>query len=120
MRIPRIYEPVALQVGQTLALSEDGANHIGRVLRMQPGQQLELFNGDGNQYPATIASVGKKSVEVTIDSCDTRSVESPLAIHLGQVISRGDKMDFTIQKSVELGVTCITRSSPSAAASSCR
>ncbi len=44
----------------------------------------------------------------TIDRCDTRSVESPLAIHLGQVISRGDKMDFTIQKSVELGVTCIT------------
>ncbi|MEI4979421.1 16S rRNA (uracil(1498)-N(3))-methyltransferase [Aeromonas caviae] len=108
MRIPRIYEPAGLQVGQTLALSEDGANHIGRVLRMQPGQQLELFNGDGHQYPATITSVGKKSVEVTIDSCETRSVESPLAIHLGQVISRGDKMDFTIQKSVELGVTCIT------------
>ena len=100
MRIPRIYEAATLQVGQTLALSEDGANHIGRVLRMQPGQQLELFNGDGNQYPATIANVGKKSVEVTIDSCETRSVESPLAIHLGQVISRGDKMDFTIQKSV--------------------
>jgi len=108
MRIPRIYEPATLQVGQTIALSEDGANHIGRVLRMQPGQQLELFNGDGNQYPATIASVGKKSVEVTIDRCDAQSVESPLAIHLGQVISRGDKMDFTIQKSVELGVTCIT------------
>ena len=108
MRIPRIYEPASLQVGQTLALSEDGANHIGRVLRMQPGQQLELFNGDGNQYAATITGVGKKSVEVRIDSCEARSVESPFAIHLGQVISRGDKMDFTIQKSVELGVTCIT------------
>ena len=56
MRIPRIYEPASLQVGQTLALSEDGANHIGRVLRMQPGQQLELFNGDGHQYTATITS----------------------------------------------------------------
>ena len=108
MRIPRIYEPAALQVGQTLALSEDGANHIGRVLRMQPGQQLELFNGDGNQYAATITGVGKKSVDVRIDSCEASSVESPFAIHLGQVISRGDKMDFTIQKSVELGVTCIT------------
>ena len=78
------------------------------VLRMQPGQQLELFNGDGNQYAATITAVGKKSVDVHIDSCEARSVESPFAIHLGQVISRGDKMDFTIQKSVELGVTCIT------------
>lgn len=77
MRIPRIYEAATLQVGQTLALSEDGANHIGRVLRMQPGQQLELFNGDGNQYAATITLVGKKSVEVTIDSCEQRSVESP-------------------------------------------
>ena len=100
MRIPRIYEPAALQVGQTLALSEDGANHIGRVLRMQPGQQLELFNGDGNQYAATITAVGKKSVDVHIDSCEARSVESPFAIHLCQVISRGDKMDFTIQNSV--------------------
>ena len=59
MRIPRIYEAATLQVGLTLALSEDGANHIGRVLRMQPGQQLELFNGDGNQYAATITLVGK-------------------------------------------------------------
>src|SRR5690606_15959184 len=108
MRIPRIYEAATLQVGQTLALSEDGANHIGRVLRMQPGQQLELFNGDGNQYAATITLVGQKSVEVAIDSCEQRSVDAPFAIHLGQVISRGDKMDFTIQKSVELGVTCIT------------
>jgi 16S rRNA (uracil1498-N3)-methyltransferase len=108
MRIPRIYEPAALQVGQTLALSEDGANHIGRVLRMQAGQAIELFNGDGQQYHALITSVGKKSLEVSIESAEARSVESPLAIHLGQVISRGDKMDFTIQKSVELGVTCIT------------
>jgi 16S rRNA (uracil1498-N3)-methyltransferase len=108
MRIPRIYEPMPLGVGQTLALSEDGANHIGRVLRMQAGQTLELFNGDGQQYQTLITHVGKKSVEVNIESAQTVSVESPLAIHLGQVISRGDKMDFTIQKSVELGVTCIT------------
>ena len=112
MRIPRIYEPAGLQVARPSPLSEDGANHIGRVLRMQPGQQLELFNGDGNQYPATITNVGKKSV-----GGDHRQLRDLLggvllAIHLGQVISRGDKMDFTIQKSRGAGVTCITPSSP--------
>lgn len=108
MRIPRIYQPSPLVVGQTLMLSEDGANHIGRVLRMQSGQELALFNGDGHQYLATLRQVGKKNVEVQVTEQQARSLESPLALHLGQVISRGDKMDFTIQKSVELGVSCIT------------
>ncbi|MGL5948033.1 MAG: 16S rRNA (uracil(1498)-N(3))-methyltransferase [Aeromonas sp.] len=108
MRIPRIYEPQALSVGQTLALSDDGANHIGRVLRMQAGHALELFNGDGQHYAATIAEVSKKALTVTITAASQHNVESPLSIHLGQVISRGDKMDFTLQKAVELGVSVIT------------
>ena len=108
MRIPRIYEPTPLGSGQTLALSEDGANHVGRVLRMQTGQELMLFNGQGGQYPATILEVGKKQVQVQLAELDPSEVESPLHIHLGQVISRGDKMEFTIQKSVELGVNTIT------------
>lgn len=108
MRVPRIYEPGPLSSHALLDLSEDGANHIGRVLRMQAGQELMLFDGRGGQYPATIQAVGKKQVTVQLAELDPVEVESPLAIHFGQVISRGDKMEFTIQKSVELGVTVIT------------
>ena len=108
MRVPRIYEPGPLSSHALLDLSEDGANHIGRVLRMQAGQELVLFDGRGGQYPATIQAVGKKQVQVQLGKLDPVEVESPLAIHFGQVISRGDKMEFTIQKSVELGVTVIT------------
>ncbi|MED5523480.1 MAG: 16S rRNA (uracil(1498)-N(3))-methyltransferase [Pseudomonadota bacterium] len=108
MRNPRIYEPQPLSQGQTLALSEDGANHVGRVLRMQPGQELRLFNGDGNDYHAIITEAGKRQVQVTITGAEALANESPLRIHLGQVISRGDRMEFVIQKAVELGVSEIT------------
>ncbi|MBV2127741.1 16S rRNA (uracil(1498)-N(3))-methyltransferase [Arsukibacterium indicum] len=108
MRIPRIYTPQALTLHQNLALDDDAANHVGRVLRMQQQQVLQLFNGDGNNYAATITEVTKKQVMVTITAVEANPVESPLQIHLGQAISRGDRMDFAIQKAVELGVTEIT------------
>ncbi len=108
MRVPRIYQNSPLNVGSVIALDEDAANHVGRVLRMAPEQEICLFNGQGGQYQATITESGKKHVTVRIDSFTEQNVESPLSIHLGQVISRGDKMEFTIQKSVELGVNMIT------------
>jgi 16S rRNA (uracil1498-N3)-methyltransferase len=108
MRVPRIYHPEPLQAGQTLALCTDAANHVGRVLRMQAGDALLVFNGQGGHYPASIASVSKKEVTVTLNVPLFQDNESPLDIHLGQVISRGDRMDFTLQKSVELGVRTIT------------
>lgn len=108
MRVPRIYQPSPLSAQTQVMLDEDGAAHVGRVLRMGPGEQICLFNGDGNNYLAEIVSAGKKSVEVQVLSCEANDSESPLNLHLGQVISRGDRMDFTIQKSVELGVNTIT------------
>lgn len=108
MRHPRIFEPSDLTVNSTIELSPDGANHVGRVLRMTEGQSLTLFNGQGGQYEAKIVQAGKKSVSVHIEEFQDVDSESPLKIHLGQVISRGEKMEFTIQKSVELGVTAIT------------
>ena len=108
MRHPRIFEPNELIVNTSMELSVDGAGHVGRVLRMTVGDQLTLFNGKGGQYQATIEQAGKKNVIVHIDMFEDVNSESPLQIHLGQAISRGDKMDFTIQKSVELGVTTIT------------
>ena len=89
-------------------LSDDAANHVGRVMRMQAGQEVLLFDGSNAEFPAVITNASKKSVEVEIQSRNENSVESPLDIHLGQVVSRGEKMEFTIQKSVELGVNTIT------------
>ncbi|AMG30168.1 16S rRNA (uracil(1498)-N(3))-methyltransferase [Grimontia hollisae] len=108
MRIPRIFHPEPLPDTGRVALSDDAANHVGRVLRMQAGQEVLLFDGSGAEFPAVIAESGKKSVTVDVAERVERSIESPLDLHLGQVISRGDKMEFTIQKSVELGVNVIT------------
>jgi 16S rRNA (uracil1498-N3)-methyltransferase len=108
MRIPRIYHPTPLQPSGIIALNDDAAGHIGRVLRMQVGQEVLLFDGSGAEFPAEITEVSKKNVLVNVLKRVENSCESPLNLHLGQVISRGDKMEFTIQKSVELGVNTIT------------
>jgi 16S rRNA (uracil1498-N3)-methyltransferase len=108
MRVPRIFTPQALTVNSILQLDDEAANHVGRVLRMQPNQPLQLFNGDGKNYAATITEISKKQVSVTVSDATINPVESPVSIHLGQAISRGDRMDFAIQKAVELGVTEIT------------
>ncbi|WP_428774092.1 16S rRNA (uracil(1498)-N(3))-methyltransferase [Vibrio sp.] len=108
MRIPRIYHPTPIEQLGEMALSDEAAGHVGRVLRMHAGQALILFDGSGAEFSATISQVSKKHVEVELTERHQRSCESPLDLHLGQVISRGDKMEFTIQKSVELGVNTIT------------
>lgn len=108
MRIPRIYHPQPL-INQTQCyLTEEASNHVGRVLRMQVGEQLELFDGSNHIYPAVIKQITKKQIEVSLAKGQLFDRESPLALHLGQVISRGERMEFTIQKSVELGVKLIT------------
>ncbi|MEN5018038.1 16S rRNA (uracil(1498)-N(3))-methyltransferase [Erwinia sp. Eh17-17] len=108
MRIPRIYHPEPLENGSETSLSDEAANHVGRVLRMVPGQTLELFDGTNLTFSAEIIQADKKNVRVRITSSRADSRESPLHLHLGQVMSRGEKMEFTIQKAVELGVNIIT------------
>lgn len=108
MRIPRIYHPEPVTAGSQIALCDDAANHVGRVLRMGAGQAIELFDGSNQVFEAEIIQADKKSVRVNVLSASTDNRESPLHIHLGQVMSRGEKMEFTIQKSIELGVSLIT------------
>lgn len=108
MRIPRIYHPESLENQTQCRLSDDAANHVGRVLRMSEGEQIELFDGSNHIYPARITEAGKKIVKAEILGREFVDKESNLKIHLGQVISRGDRMEFTVQKSVELGVNVIT------------
>lgn len=105
----RIYQDSEFILNETLRLSDDAFGHIVRVLRLVDGDMLALFNGDeAYQYIARLVDVKKKHASVEIISQEAVSNESPLNIHLGQGISRGDRMDFTLQKSVELGVNKIT------------
>jgi 16S rRNA (uracil1498-N3)-methyltransferase len=104
----RIYQPGAYQPGQLLELSPEASLHVGVVLRMKPGGLLTLFCGNNWEFSATIEEVKKKQVVVRIDAAIAISRESPLTIHLAQAISKGDRMDFVMQKATELGVTSIT------------
>ncbi|RCU45657.1 16S rRNA (uracil(1498)-N(3))-methyltransferase [Corallincola holothuriorum] len=108
MRNIRLFHPEPLTSPSTVELSSDAAGHVARVLRMRLGDPVTLFNGDGHEYQGTLSDVGKRNVSVQIQQAQPADRESPLAIHLGQGISRGEKMDITIQKSVELGVREIT------------
>lgn len=107
MRIPRIYTDSPLSEGASAELDDNAAQHVGRVLRMQPGHELLLFNGDGNDYPAAITDASKKRVQVTVGPPEPNATESALKIVLGQALSKGDRMDYAIQKAVEMGVTRI-------------
>ncbi len=107
MRIPRIYTPQPLAVGTLSELEGSAANHVGRVLRMGPGQTLTLFNGEGAEFRATIHTIERRAVTVTIEEELNVDLESPLSIELGIGISRGDRMDWVLQKVTELGVARI-------------
>lgn len=108
MRIPRIYLPATLANGQTLDLTEYAFQHSIKVLRLKQGAKLILFDGLGNEFSASIDEINKKSASVIINESISSKTESDLAIHLGIGISKGERMDYAIQKAVELGVEEIT------------
>ena len=108
MQIPRIFHPDLLATDSKVTLTPDATNHVANVLRLKEEHPIVLFNGDGNEYSAHIALAKKREVVAMVDAKLSLSVESPLPIHLGQGISKGDRMDLVIQKSVELGVQEIT------------
>lgn len=89
MRIPRIFTDSPLAISSQCRLDDNAANHVGRVLRMQPGQELQLFNGDGHDYHATITEAGKKHVQVEVTGAIENQTESPLRIVLAQTLSKG-------------------------------
>ena len=108
MRNPRIYFPQPMNAGAMVELTDSAANHVGKVLRMKPQEPLILFDGEGSAYQGSIESISKKNVMVMIEHRIEAAVESPLSIHLGQSLSRGERMDYAIQKATEMGVTDIT------------
>ncbi len=105
MRIPRFYVDMPLQSGDEIELPQDVANHCARVLRLKPDAPLILFNGQGGEYAASLAKVEKRCVTALIDKHQAREVESPLEVVIAQGVSKGERMDYTIQKVVELGAS---------------
>ena len=103
----RFYNPENLTIGATVRLSDNAAAHATRVLRLEISDCIVLFNGDGNDYTCAITSIKKNEVLVIVKTFVKITNESPLNITLLQGISSGDRMDYTIQKAVELGVTTI-------------
>jgi 16S rRNA (uracil1498-N3)-methyltransferase len=108
MRISRFYTPLPLRVDDEIELDTQLSHYINNVLRLKQADPIILFNGDGNEYTAEVLSITKKQVIAIINSQLSMRSESPLHIHLAQGVSKGDRMDFALQKSVELGVTEIT------------
>ena len=108
MRIPRIYLPDAESGGQALPLPEGPFQHLVRVLRMGEGSTIEAFNGRGGRFAAHLMDVGKRQASVILTESLTALPESPLHTHLGLVMSKGDRMDYALQKATELGVSTIT------------
>lgn len=108
MRIPRVYLDQSLSVTEQLSLNETASHYLAKVLRMGPGRELILFNGTGGEYLAEIIETGKKSVSVDIKSFSADNRESSLSIELAIGISRGERMDWVLQKATELGVSKIT------------
>lgn len=104
MRVPRIYQSMPLKVGESIKLDAQAVTHVVRVLRLKQGDQVTVFNGDGGEYSGVISEVTKRDVEINLLQHQTPGNESPLYIGLIQGVSRGERMDYTLQKAVELGV----------------
>ena len=100
----RAFVDAPLAPGLRLALPDEVAAHIVRVLRLQPGDGCVLLNGDGHHYDARLLSAGKRGAEAEVVAARAVDAESPLRIVLLQGIARGEKMDLVLQKATELGV----------------
>ena len=107
MHIPRLYLPQPLVPGETLVLNDQAAHHVKQVLRLGPGAAIRVFDGDGSEHHASLLVVQRTGVTVEIGAAYTADSESSLHIVLAQGIPRGDRMDFILQKAVELGVSSI-------------
>ncbi|MGE8497351.1 MAG: 16S rRNA (uracil(1498)-N(3))-methyltransferase [Pseudomonas sp.] len=107
MRLSRFFIDAPLSLGQH-ELPEAQAHYIGRVLRHAVGDAVQLFDGSGQEFLGTLIEVGKKNVRVELHEVFAGMPESPLHIHLGQGLSRGERMDWAIQKATELGAQVIS------------
>ena len=102
--MPRFHIPQPLAVGQLVTLPDTVAHHI-QVLRLAQGELITLFNGEGGEYSATLVQIERRSATVEIKAHHARDVELPFAVTLAQALPEGTKMDWIIEKAIELGVS---------------
>ncbi|HEX5459800.1 MAG TPA: 16S rRNA (uracil(1498)-N(3))-methyltransferase [Steroidobacteraceae bacterium] len=107
MRLTRVHVCEPLTAGRRHTIEGDAANHIARVLRLRPGDPLILFDGRGGEYAARVEEFRKSAVIVAVGDRSAVERESALPITLAQGVSRGERMDWVVQKATELGVTRI-------------
>ncbi|MFT5139774.1 MAG: 16S rRNA (uracil1498-N3)-methyltransferase [Rhodothermales bacterium] len=107
LRISRIYTKKDLQPDTGLSLDEKASHYVSKVLRLRLGDPLVIFNGDGFDYAAEVITVGKKVTELALHARLPAAAESGLQITLVQAVSRGERMDISLQKATELGVSNI-------------
>lgn len=101
--MPRFYCPLPLHLGAQFDLPTSTAHHVF-VLRLKVGDQIEIFNGEGGSYLARLTEIEKKRACVEVTECHAHEVELPFPITLAQALPEGSKMDWIIEKAVELGV----------------
>ena len=104
--VPRFYCPIPLQSGRTVTLPPEAAHHALRVLRLRSGDELILFDGLGGEYPGRLLEA-TRSVRVELEGRRDIEREAPLALTLAQALPAGDKMDWVVQKAVELGAAAV-------------
>jgi 16S rRNA (uracil1498-N3)-methyltransferase len=107
VRIPRIYHAQPLKNQPKVELSPAAAKHLSAVLRLKTGARIVLFDGSGFEFEAVLDKADKRHALAIISRMHGPGVESPLHVTLAQGISRGERMDYTVQKAVELGVASI-------------
>jgi 16S rRNA (uracil1498-N3)-methyltransferase len=107
MRLIRVHVDAALAPGARVSLGGTATAHLRRVLRLEAGDAVTLFNGDGADYPSRIASFGRGAAEAEVNDRVAARAESPLGITLVQGIARTERMDLVVQKATELGVAAI-------------
>lgn len=107
MRISRLYLPAALGADAVIALPAEATTHVLSVLRLKAGAAVRVFDGAGREHEAVLEVSGRRAAAVRIGAPVAALPESPLRITLAQGIGRGERMDFVVQKAVELGVTAI-------------
>ncbi len=108
MRLTRVFVDASLVTNHDIQLDVNASNHLLHVLRLKPGDGLAVFDGPGKECQAQLIASVKNRAIVKVGNTIDAMRESPLTIHLGQAISRGEKMDYSLQKAVELGVSLIT------------
>ena len=107
MSLPRFYVDAPLTVGEPCVLTHEATRHALRALRLRQGEMLTLFNGHGGEYAAQLIHAREPQAEVQVVRFDPREAELPWAITVAQGLSSGDRMDWTIEKAVELGASAM-------------